>query len=367
MGRKKKSRREYKTGTVLRNNKLKRYTVRWYENGKHRSCSKFPLTPEGKQAAEAFLHQVNNAVKRPMSTVGDWVIAALKAKISTGRESTARMRKYAALRIPSDMLSTQIDSVKPQDIMDMYFVMQQQRIAVSTIHRVHSIMRTAFRLAKVNGATAVDATKDVIVPKNSGRPPIEVMSWRELGHVFLHLQRRQSRGRDNVLMFRMLYGLGCRIGELQALRWSDVLWQSREIHIQSTVSGPNGQKIESPKTRSGNRFVPVLSNHTWRMLQAAYEASNDKDGYIFAARFTGKPILYVTIHRIWRSCGINKKIHCFRHTRASHLIAAGLPIPEVSRILGHSTPAITMSIYAHALPRGNALLQNLYQQALSGK
>ena len=39
--------------------------------------------------------------------------------------------------------------------------------------------------------------------------------------------------------------------------------------------------------------------------------------------------------------------HALRHTHASMLIAAGLPITVVSKRLGHASPAVTLSIYAH--------------------
>jgi integrase len=43
-------------------------------------------------------------------------------------------------------------------------------------------------------------------------------------------------------------------------------------------------------------------------------------------------------------------LHTLRHSYASHRIASGDSIPEVSRDLGHSNPATTMGIYAHAIP-----------------
>ncbi len=370
MARKRKSRREYGTGSILRNTKLNRYTVRWYDaEGKHRSCSTFPLTTEGKRSAEKFLATMNTTEQRPMSTLGDWILEAIKVKKNKGRQSSHTQRKYAASQIHEDLLSMQITEVKPYQITDMYQTLYAHKHAISTIKKIHVLFNAAFKLAKANGAVTTNIMPDVTTPENATRTPVIVMSWRELGKIFLHLQRRthQHKLRNYVLLFRLLYGLGCRIGELQSLRWTDVHWKTQEIHIQRTVSGENGRAVEPPKTAAGDRFVPVLSNHTWQMLIDAYEAANDKSGYIFSARRSSNPILYGTIHRIWRTCGIHKKIHCFRHTRASHLIAAGFPIAEVSRILGHSSTAITMSVYTHSLPNGNELIRKLYQQSISTK
>jgi hypothetical protein len=45
------------------------------------------------------------------------------------------------------------------------------------------------------------------------------------------------------------------------------------------------------------------------------------------------------------------RLHDLRHTAGSHLLAEGVPLPEVSQILGHANPAITARLYAHAVRR----------------
>lgn len=373
MPRKRKSRREYGTGSILRNTKLKKYTVRWYDDeGKHRSCSKFPLTPEGKQSAEAFLMQMNDAAQNPKkvaNSLGYWILAALKEKKESGRLSSHNQRKYAAGMLPESFVSTPVDEILPETIMSTYMDLSERGVANSTIRRVHGILKEAFQTAKANKAVETNPVIDVKPPSGKGKTRVEVMTWRDLGKLFHYLKYRkyQQANPNYVLFFRMLYGLGCRIGELQALMWSDVNWNKREIHIQRTVSGANGRLIMPPKTASGDRYVPIFSDRTYKMLRKAYESTNNKSGFIFAARGSGKSLLYVTIHRVWSQCSSGHKIHCLRHTRASHLIAAGLPIPEVSRILGHKNSGITMQIYVHALPNQNDHLLKLYQSALKGK
>ena len=46
----------------------------------------------------------------------------------------------------------------------------------------------------------------------------------------------------------------------------------------------------------------------------------------------------------------HKKFHALRHTHATQLLAAGVPLLEVAKRLGHSSPAITLKLYAHAIP-----------------
>ena len=48
--------------------------------------------------------------------------------------------------------------------------------------------------------------------------------------------------------------------------------------------------------------------------------------------------------------GFRVHLHQLRHTHASLLLRAGIPIPDVSARLGHSNPGVTMKTYAHAIP-----------------
>ena len=45
------------------------------------------------------------------------------------------------------------------------------------------------------------------------------------------------------------------------------------------------------------------------------------------------------------------RLHDTRHTAASLMLAAGVPVKVVSELMGHSSPTVTLSIYAHVLPR----------------
>src|SRR5262249_16329375 len=80
----------------------------------------------------------------------------------------------------------------------------------------------------------------------------------------------------------------------------------------------------------------------------------------------GEPVhrVYVSLmlKRILKHLKIEKRLtaHCFRHTFASLLLAQYRPLPEVQKLLGHANAAITLSTYAHCVPREHsAAVQNL--------
>jgi integrase len=53
-----------------------------------------------------------------------------------------------------------------------------------------------------------------------------------------------------------------------------------------------------------------------------------------------------------RRAGIRRvRFHDLRHSFASNLLATGWDVVTVSKLLGHANPQITLTIYAHALPK----------------
>ncbi len=54
--------------------------------------------------------------------------------------------------------------------------------------------------------------------------------------------------------------------------------------------------------------------------------------------------------RFTRKVGVKARFHDLRHSHASQLLRAGVPVKVVSERLGHSTVGITLDVYAHSLP-----------------
>ncbi len=72
-----------------------------------------------------------------------------------------------------------------------------------------------------------------------------------------------------------------------------------------------------------------------------------------------KPLYSAWFHgAVWRPlvrrAGLRyRKPHMIRDSVASLLLHEGVPLPYVSELLGHHSPAFTATVYAHALPNAN--------------
>lgn len=166
--------------------------------------------------------------------------------------------------------------------------------------------------------------------------------------------------------FRLALATGARRGELLAIRWDDVkltdVGQSI-LMVRRAIVEVKGQGLVEKSTKTDReRSIPlgtlaVEALRRQRSLQAAerlaagtlYKDSGrvfqDPRGNLVA------PFLATEAFRTLRARSkVQATLHDLRHTAASWMLAAGIDVASVARILGHTTPSTTLGIYAHAMP-----------------
>ena len=157
--------------------------------------------------------------------------------------------------------------------------------------------------------------------------------------------------------FVIAFHTGLRIGELCGLRWEDVDFSERIIHIRRTFERIHepGKKaklvFQTPKTRHSRRDVPI-PRHLSALLKKLSSVARP-DYYIISG--SDKPIEPRTYRDYYNrlipgKVGLTRvlKFHSIRHTFASMLITGGQDVKTVSELLGHSNAGITLNIYAHS-------------------
>ncbi len=145
---------------------------------------------------------------------------------------------------------------------------------------------------------------------------------------------------------------GMRIGELCALKWSDIDLDNRTVKIDKTMirtyTKIDGSvlRITPPKSRSSNRIIPLNSS----IMYYANLLQQDDDCYVLtgSTKFTEPNKFRLYYNRILKSLGIpHHKFHSLRHTFATRCIECGCDYKSLSQLLGHSNVAITMNLYVH--------------------
>ena len=161
-------------------------------------------------------------------------------------------------------------------------------------------------------------------------------------------------------IFRFCILTGCRIGEVGALKYSDI--RGGKIHIERTITrSETGAYIigDSAKTESGKRIIPINAE-IQKVLDAQKELNKMLDGDVIGINDTifkapERGLLMATpadreIKRICKKAGIEDfTAHAFRSTFATRCIESGMNPKTLQEILGHSNFNITMSLYGHCL------------------
>ena len=151
------------------------------------------------------------------------------------------------------------------------------------------------------------------------------------------------------------------------------------LHVRATLARTNlGPNITPPKTESALRqialtdsLVEVLKFHRIAQDQEKVSGGNkyiDK-GFVFATK-TGEPVdprnLFRALVIASKKAGIAAVgLHTLRHSAATMMLEAGVPIHVVSRVLGHSGINITVDIYGHVSSEAGRLAVETLAEAIS--
>lgn len=158
----------------------------------------------------------------------------------------------------------------------------------------------------------------------------------------------QDRALINVLRYT-----GMRIGEATALTVGDVDFKSGFITVNKTNASGH---IFPPKTKAGERRIPMPKVLQTALKNYVEEYIEERDDDLLFATSKGRTWSHA---EIWRRFEAIKKAvfgddappdftpHIFRHTYTHDLVAAGIPPLTAQVLLGHSSYAITLKVYAH--------------------
>lgn len=226
-------------------------------------------------------------------------------------------------------------------------------LSAATVRRVHAVLHRAFRDAMRWGLVARNPCSAADPPKLRAGKRTQFSTWSAD-----ELKRFLDSVQDDKLypLWLLLATTGMRRGEALGLRWCDLDLGHGEAAIRQTVvSHHYAIAISEPKTARGRRVV-ALDDHSVAAL-ATYKKQKSpehEDELVFCYR-TKSPLSPIDISkrfvRLSKAGGLRRiRLHDLRHTHATLALQAGIHPKIVSERLGHSSIAITLDIYSHAIP-----------------
>ena len=165
-------------------------------------------------------------------------------------------------------------------------------------------------------------------------------------------------------LYRLALTPGLRRGELLGLRWQDVDLDAGRLRVVRTLQRVNGViVVKEPKTERSRRTlslgpaaVAALRAHRDRQEFERKAAGTRwrESGHVFTTTI-GTTIdpdrLNKGYKALLKRAGLrDQRFHDLRHTAATLMLRDGLPVHEVSAVLGHSQTSTTLNVYSHVLP-----------------
>lgn len=250
----------------------------------------------------------------------------------------------------------------------------KEALAYNTLCGVHSTGKMIFKYGKKIGAVKNDPTINAYVPQDiKSVEELEnedyIPKYLEKDELIAFLEAASVHGLENDFeIFNTLAYTGMRVGELCALKESDIIEKENKIRITKTLYNPNNNyreyKLNTPKTKSSIREIDVEPEiiegfRNLLAIQAIEKAKRPKTyhdaGFIFAktGQYAGYPEVIKTIEnrmkRLLKLSGLSQELtpHSLRHTHTSLLAEAGVTLEQIMQRLGHADDKITRRIYLH--------------------
>lgn len=340
-----------------------RYQARWWDHSgiQPRQLAKSFTT---RDEAEDKLRTVGRAKadgsyaspsEMTISQLVDEYIDRARARITDRTALTYQKRKQTMID-PAIGMRKVVD-IKPLDVQRWVDSLgRNAKYKPSTIHAVVAIMMGALREAAVLGVTDRHVGQGVRRPKIQ-RPETETWTKDEVMRILETVEGDEIYA----ALYHVAITTGARPGELRALKWDCINFDTGLITIKRTITkGDNGSERIVDRTKSKQtRAIAVvpevvtllrwhrarqrerqIAHAAWQNLNVVFDRG---DGHwLYQSRWLRDHIVFC------EKAGVRRiRHHDIRHTSATLELETGTHIKLVSERLGHSTVSMTLDRYTH--------------------
>lgn len=246
----------------------------------------------------------------------------------------------------------------PTHVQALYSKKHAAGLSPATIRTIHNVLHRALRQAVGWGLLARNPASSELVT----RPTVERFEARALTEAEALAFLAAIRGHRSEELLIVFLTTGMREAEIFGLRWQDVDLDAGLVAIRQTADRRTRDWKGKPKTRRSNRPVPLaaitlaaLRVQRTKQAELREVAGDDWENHdlVFTTR-RGTPIAHNNwTRRDFKPLLVKAELppeirpHDLRHSVATLLMGAGVPLPIVSKLLGHARPSTTADLYTH--------------------
>ncbi len=222
--------------------------------------------------------------------------------------------------------------ITKEDITDFLNYLEEERHnSIRTRNQRLACIKAFYQFCLIDEVENISNIRKVLAikAKKFSKKIIDYLTEDELKELLESIDVSTIKGRKNFMLLVLLYDTAARASEIIKLKVEDINLEEKYVILDG-----KGKK---------ERIVPIM-NVTKDLILKYQKEFNIKNGYLFQNK-TGNCMSEYFIKDIIKKYTVNieKNItpHTFRHTRAIHLLSAGIPIIYLRDLLGHESIATT--------------------------
>jgi integrase len=317
------------------------------------SANKFRALVEAVGPAKAMeVCGVVDTPQRALSgyTVSEWLDRYIGNLTGVEKKTITEYKRYADRDIGTTLGPVPLSKLTRNDVTGWVNAMQDAGASGKTISNKHGLLSAALKQAAEAGHIPANPCHGVRLPRSESKEMVFLTRGE--------YQLLRAAFSDFYCPFvDFLVASGCRFSEATALEPSDVDRDNETIRItRAWKRAGSGYEIGPPKTRRSVRTINVPGLVLDRLdytKEWLFTSSNGGPVRIYSWRAN---VWYKSLAKATAS-GLSKRprIHDLRHTCASWMIQAGVPLPVVQAHLGHESISTTIANYSHLDRRSHEL------------
>lgn len=337
-------------------------------------------------AAAVSMLDVHQTARADEPTLAEWCTTHIDRRSGVTSGTVAGYRRYVR-RDLGPLAELPLSAVTAERVAAWVKWMEDRDLSGKSIANVHGFLSAAMTTAAIAGFVSANPCKGTRLPRSIVEP-MTVLSHDEYARFLGCFTERW------LPMVEVLFSTGMRFGELTALQVGDVDLDAGTIGISRAWK--KGGTLGAPKSRRSRRTIAIapatvtvlrplvdgqpgdrlvfrtIRGHRYTSSQfhtLAWQPALDLANGVRPTRARGRGNPRTPVNGLCAPLdpplGKRPRVHDARHTCASWLLAAGIPLHVVSAHLGHENITTTVNTYGHLLPSAQGYVRDALTAALS--
>jgi len=233
---------------------------------------------------------------------------------------------------------TPLDAVG-EDLLAYLVARAQAGLQRTTMARIVASLHSFYRFCLSEKLRSDDPSIQIRTPRQDRNIP-DVLDSESIEHVLDSIDISTPNGLRDRALFELIYSCGLRISEAAGLTFQQLYLEEKLLRVfgkrRKERLVPFGEEALSWMVRYLTEARPLLEKH-------------GKSDFVFLnqeGRGITRKGIWKRFSQIRAKSGVKAKVHTFRHSFATHLLAGGADLRTVQELLGHADIATTQ-IYTH--------------------